>query len=114
MTNLKTGWNNQLIEDRQEGGGGGHDSENEDSWWYFSNSRWQSNGTNGNSSSNVQAVASCSSSSSSRRCLNGINFVQNKSIMVGHAKRGETGDDLSHLFCDKRAVSNPGFSSLHT
>lgn len=46
--------------------------------------------------------------------LNGINFVQNKSIMVGHAKRGETGDDLSHLFCDKRAVSNPGFSSLHT
>ena len=58
-------------------------------------------------------AASCSSSSS-RRCLNGINFVQNKSIMVGHAKRGETGDDLSHLFCDKRAVSNPGFSSLHT
>ena len=48
------------------------------------------------------------------RRLNGINFVQNKSIMVGHAKRGETGDDLSHLFCDKRAVSNPGFSSLHT
>ena len=61
-----------------------------------------------------QQAASCSSSSSSRRCLNGINFVQNKSIMVGHAKRGETGDDLSHLFCDKRAVSNPGFSSLHT
>ena len=27
-------------------------------------------------------------------------------VMVGHAKRGETGDDLSHLFCDKRVVSS--------
>ena len=40
-------------------------------------------------------------------------------VMVGHAKRGETGDDLSHLFCDKRVVvvveeaSNPCLSSLH-
>ena len=25
-------------------------------------------------------------------------------VMVGHAKRGETGDDLSHLFCDKRVA----------
>ena len=39
-------------------------------------------------------------------------------VMVGHAKRGETGDDLSHLFCDKRVVSSEAsnpclLSSLH-
>ena len=57
-----------------------------------------------------------------QRDRNGINFGQNKKyikVMVGHAKRGETGDDLSHLFCDKRVVvvveeaSNPCLSSLH-